>query len=262
MKDMDFKTIFQEVVPKVINEYLRPLTCSRSGNTYRTLDREDVLHMLSFFCLEACIDRYDGSEEIQPDPTLLAEKTVLMLQRSGLLQAPVKFRKNWFRVQLSNSAYRISKRERRLRFRLESYYQEAVFPYSPQDFVDFLGRFDEAAPALEELVDPMIAEMQAIRRREKKREMADKIKKTMTESLIKQFLEPLGLQVNYRLTSGNYVHLSIRQTKETELDIALDKLSEVLSDTESLLQSMKVVPPQKESEKPKRLRVIPPSILF
>lgn len=101
----------------------------------------------------------------------------------------------------------------------------------------------------EELIDPLMAEMQEVLRQEKKREMAEKLKRTMVDSLIRQFLEPLNLQVNYKLTKDDGVHLSIRLTKETTLDLSLDKIAEVLSDTDGLLQSMEVVNPAKESKK-------------
>lgn len=104
----------------------------------------------------------------------------------------------------------------------------------------------------EELIDPLMAEMQEVLLQEKKREMAEKLKRTMVDSLIRQFLEPLNLQVNYELTKDNGVRLSIRQTKETTLDLSLDKIAEVLSDTDGLLQSMEVVNPEKESEKRRR----------
>lgn len=257
MKDLDFKTIFNEVVPEVKDELLNHYHRSLWVDTDALRAREGVRQMLSSFCLKACIARYDGSIEVDSDPKLFTEKAVLMLKQRGILQEPVTFRKNWFRVRLPNCAYRISKGVGRLKLRRESnvYYREVVFPYSLQDFVDFLCRFDEAAPALEDLIDPLMAEMQEVLLQEKKREMAEKLKRTMVDSLIRQFLEPLNLQVNYELTKEDGVHLSIRQTKETTLDLSLDKIAEVLSDTEGLLQSMEVVNPAKESEKRKLLKV-------
>ena len=254
MKDLDFKTIFSEVVPEVKDELLKHYHRSLWVDTDALRAREGVRQMLSSFCLKACIARYDGTTEVDLDPKLFTEKAVLMLKQRGILQEPVTFRKNWFRVKLPNNTYRITKGGGSLRLHRESnvYYREVVFPYSLQDFVDFLCRFDEAAPAQEELIDPLMAEMQEVLLQEKKREMAEKLKRTMVDSLIRQFLEPLNLQVNYELTKDDGVHLSIRQTKETTLDLSLDKIAEVLSDTEGLLQSMEVVTPEKESKKRRR----------
>lgn len=204
--------------------------------------REKIRNEMIMACLKKSIESYEGNREFES--RLLAESGVLKLTERGVPQKNITFRVNAFHIKLTNLKYRLYRAGSQLNFcpkfpAVRSIY----FPFAPEDFVEFLLGFDSAVPVIDERLEDIFVVLRAFELEEKKRKMALEIKRSTVDALVRQYLEPLELNVMYNIDPGedDRVHITVRQTKEATLDFTLSQAAEILSDTERIMKAMKVV---------------------
>ena len=247
MKELDFNKIFDETAldmqQKLCHGDLR-----YDWSDGIDASRERIRSTMILACLKNCIAACEGKREFEP--RLLAESGVLKLRERGVSQKDIVFRANSFHIKLTNLKYRLYRAGSQLNFYPKLPGASPIyFPFAPEDFAEFLLNFDNAIPAIDERLEDIFVVLRAFELEEKKRKMATDIKRSIVRALVKQYLKPLELTVNYSIDEGeaeDKVHITVRQTREATLDFTLDQAAKILSDTESLLKAMKVVNEKKE----------------
>ena len=203
--------------------------------------REEIRNKMIMACLKKSIESYEGNREFES--RLLAESGVLKLIERGVSRRNITYRVNAFHIKLTNLKYRLYRAGSQINFcpkfpGIRSIY----FPFAPEDFAEFLLSFDSAIPAIDERLEDIFVVLRALELEDQKQKMAFEIKRSMIDALVKQYLDPLELNVMYHIEGeDDKVHLTIRQTREAKLDFTLSQAAEILSDTESLMKAMKVV---------------------
>ena len=204
--------------------------------------REKIRNEMIMACLKKSIKSYEGNREFES--RLLAESGVLKLMERGVSQKNITYRVNAFHIKLTNLKYRLYRAGSQLNFCPKFPSARSIyFPFAPEDFAEFLLGFDSAIPAIDERLEDIFVVLRALELEEQKRKMAFKIKRTMVDALVKQYLDPLELNVGYNIDEGedDRVCFTVRQTREATLDFTLSQAAEILSDTESIMKAMKVV---------------------
>ena len=204
--------------------------------------REEIRNKMIMACLKKSIKSYEGNREFES--RLLAESGVLKLMERGVSQKNITYRVNAFHIKLTNLKYRLYRAGSQLNFCPKFPSARSIyFPFAPEDFAEFLLGFDSAIPAIDERLEDIFVVLRALELEEQKRKMALKIKRSMVDALVKQYLDPLELNVDYSIDEGedDRVCITVRQTREATLDFTLSQAAEILSDTESIMKAMKVV---------------------
>lgn len=215
--------------------------------------RESIRNRMIMACLKDSIASYEGRREFES--RLLAENGVLKLRKRGVPQKNITFKANTFHIKLTNLTYRIFRTRDQISFCPTLPFVRPIvrpipirFPFSPEDFAEFLLDFDSRIPAIDELLKDIFAALETFELDEQKKKMASEIKRAAVDALVRQYLDPLELEIDYSIVEeeDDKVHLTVRQTRETTLEFSLPRAAEVLSDTESIMKAMKVVDDEKD----------------
>lgn len=237
---MDFNKIFDETALEM-KQRLCDGDLRHVWSSGIDASREKIRNRMIMACLKKSIESYEGTREFES--RLLAESGVLKLIERGVSRENITYRVNAFHIKLTNLKYRLYRAGSQLNFcpkfpAVRSIY----FPFAPEDFAEFLLGFDSAVPAIDERLEDIFVVLRALELEDQKQKMAFEIKRSMMDALVKQYLDPLELNVMYHIEGeDDKVHLTIRQTREATLDFTLSQAAEILSDTESLMKAMKVV---------------------
>jgi hypothetical protein len=93
--------------------------------------------------------------------------------------------------------------------------------------------------------------METIRAREleeTKRLMEKEIKDKLVKSLIDQYLKPLGLSATYNVGAEDIVSLDLRKVLYAHIEIPLDRLADMMKDTEGIVDSLVTEVPEVRKE--------------
>lgn len=247
---MDFNQIFEETALDM-KQRLCGGDLRRVWSSGINASRESIRNRMIMACLKDSIASYEGRREFES--RLLAENGVLKLRKRGVPQKNITFKANTFHIKLTNLKYRIFRTRDQISFCPTLPFVRPIvrpirFPFSPEDFAEFLLDFDSRIPAIDELLKDIFAALETFELDEQKKKMASEIKRAVVDALVRQYLDPLELEIDYSIVEeeDDKVHLTVRQTRETTLEFSLPRAAEVLSDTESIMKAMKVVDDEKD----------------
>lgn len=171
---------------------------------------------------------------------LAAEKALAILTRQNVLARQVVYKRNSFRIQLSNTQFRV--------YRIGASNSVWACPWPTEKryeiqingslFAEFLLLFDKNLPEILSVLPDIINTLKRRERELQKKKMAEEIKTKHIQANIDQFLKPLGLEVRYSMTEDDVVRLNISQTKSARLEIPLRELTEQLKDPAAILEQL------------------------
>lgn len=232
---IDFKAITAEVVKEVSRIPLerpggffnrRPV---RVGISQRTL-REMLLRKVWGKGIELL-----NSLEADTEP-LVAEKALSELMKKGVVKEKIIYKKDSFRLQLENGQYRA------YTFGASGTVYACPWPsekryeihMSASRFAGFILQFDARIP---EIVSHIPEIMEAFRVREleeKKQKIAKEVKEQALNSLIEQYMKPLGLSVCYKFDEDDRVSMDVSQTLTAHLEMPLAQMMDRLKDADAV----------------------------
>ena len=243
MKDLDIRGITAEVAARIGGMDLEQRTggwYQRRPTVTRVVVTPDMVrrHLLSSVWA-GCLDALGRQEGEKADRAMTAELALAELIRRGVPRESIRIREGSFRVKLENSEYRIYRRGAA---------ETTACPW-PSDlwsvvrlggerFAEFILFFDSHVP---EIVAEVPAILETIRDREteeRKRTMEREIRETTVRSLLEQHLKPLGLSAGFLVGEDGCVTLTLKRTESARLEVPMEELPELLSDTETVLGSL------------------------
>ena len=249
MEGIDFKAITEEVVTELCNMSLERKTGGwhRSYVTKIQVSPDIISSTLLFSVWEKCLELLNEHGKIEGP--LAIERALTILTRRGLVKEKIRFRKNSFRVQLENSQYRIYKMS-------ENNVHACPWPsekkcrllVSGQLLADFMIRFDEEIPAIVGHVTTIMAKIRARELEETKQLMEEEIKDNLVQTLIDQYLKPLGLSVLYHVGAGDIVSMDLRKVMSAHIEVPLGELADKLKNTSGVVDSLSVEAPEIEPD--------------
>ena len=68
--------------------------------------------------------------------------------------------------------------------------------------------------------------------------MAQRLKEEFIDTLVNQYLTPLGLVVKFSVGEDDVVSMDVAQSFYTRLNIPLEKLTETVKDTDAILKKL------------------------
>jgi len=202
-------------------------------------DVDTLLLFFSWFFIRRILE--EGSSAAAP---VNAEKVMATVIRSGVDRDSVSYRNGKFRFKLENHRYRVERCTNGFGAAPTGCNSgEAIEKISEDSFTDFLYKFDSLVPEIIDTGSVLVREITERQLEEKKAETARELAYTTVNSILEEFLRPLGIDWTFSMQDGA-VSLTLRQVKEAELSIPMQDLAEKLKDTESVLSSMKIVSQQ------------------
>ncbi len=247
MESIDFKAITAEVVTKISNMSLKTRTGGwhRSHETRIQVSPDTVRSSLLFGVWEKCLGFLN--EHAKENEPLAAEKALTIMTKKGIPKDNIRFRKNSFRVQLENAQYRIYKiSEANLYGCPWPSERRCQILVSGETLADFMIRFDEETPDIVSHVTTIMATIRARELEETKHEMAEEIKDNLVQTLIDQYLKPLGLSVLYHIGTRDIVSMDLRKVMSAHIEVPLGELADKLKDTAGIVDSLGVETPEIE----------------
>lgn len=175
-----------------------------------------------------------NAQEAKAEP-LVAEKALSELMRKGVIKEKIIYKKHSFRLQLENSQYRA------YTFGASGAVCACPWPsakryeilMSASRFADFILQFDARILEIVSYM-PEIIEALRVRELEERRQKVEKeLKEQVLQSLIEQYLKPIGLSVCYKINEGDMVSMDISQTLTAHLEMPLAQMMDKLKDTEA-----------------------------
>ena len=172
---------------------------------------------------------------------LEAEKVITALKSRGLVRDKVVYKKDSFRISLEHNDYRIYKTgpdgENMLAcpWPSEKRYQVRA---PGEAFANFLAKFDAEIPEMVSRVPKIMETLRARELEEDKNKMAQRLKEEFIDTLVNQYLTPLGLVVKFSVGEDDVVSMDVAQSFYTRLNIPLEKLTETVKDTDAILKKL------------------------
>ena len=249
MESIDFKSIINETVTEFRNMPLEKRTGGWPGRcaTRIRVTPDTVRSALVFAVWCMCFARLN--EHAEKDGPLAVEKALTIMVGKGAVKDKIRFKKNSFRVQLTNAQYRIYKTDDRSFYACpwpsEKRCRLLVFG---EALADFMIRFDEEVPHIVSHVTTIMETIRARELEETKRAMEDGIKDHLVKSLIEQYLKTSGLSVQYHIGEGDIVSLNLRKVLSAHIEIPLGELADQLKDTAGIVDSLRVEDPETERD--------------
>lgn len=106
--------------------------------------------------------------------------------------------------------------------------------------------FDSKIPDMDSRVIEIIKVLDRRKMEMKKRDMERQIKRVVVQSLVDKYLEPLGMNVSFRLTEEGKVSMTLKRIYSAELEVSMEELADRLEDTEAILAQLKPAPTKRE----------------
>ncbi len=247
MENIDFKAITAEAVSKISNMPLSLNDRYWSGQEICVdVSPEKVRTLL--------LDRVwnEGvkllNEQYECQEPLAIERAICELKHRGVVKDGIVFKKESFRLQLENGKYRAYKSGVTGPFYAcpwPSYGRYKVL-VPGSIFAGFVLDFDAGIPEMVARVPEIIDTIRARKLEETRKSMELELKRQVIESLISQYLKPLGLEVRYEMKEGDTVSLDISQSLASHLEIPFDKLADKFKDTTAILSSLEVQPVEED----------------
>ena len=249
MESIDFKEITKEVVTELSNIPLGRITGGWYGShlagIHFTPDR--VRSLLIFDVWKKGLDLLNG--DVNRNEPLAVEKALAILMNKGVVKGKIKFKENSFRVRLNNSQYRIYKLNGTGVYACpwpsKEMYKTRI---TSGHLATFLLRFDEEIPSIVSHVTTIMEAIKARELEETKRLMEKEIKDKLVQSLLEQYLKPLGLSVLYNVGAGDIVSLDLRKVVSAHVEVPLDQLADKVKDTAGIVDSLVTEVPEVRKE--------------
>lgn len=241
MENIDIKAVTAEAVSKLMNMPLE----KKTGGWHRIhlckiqFTPGMVKRMLISEIWGKCCSLME--EDDRGNGPLAVEKALAFLMRKGVAKEIIQFRKSSFRLRLDNAEYRIYKQGETDVYACP-WPSEGRFKLlaSGERLADFLLRFDEEIPSIVSHVPTIMATIRARELERTKNELEQEIKEKLIQSLVDQYLKPLGLSVIYHVQTGDTVVMDLRKSLSAKIIVPLDQLADKLKDAAGILDSLKV----------------------
>ena len=175
-----------------------------------------------------------NSLEAKAEP-LVAEKALSELMKKNVVKEKIIYKKDSFRLQLENGQYRAytfgaSGTVYACPWPSEKRYEILM---SASRFANFILQFDAEIPEIVSHISEIIEALKVRELEERKQKMEKELKEQVLESLIEQYLKPIGLSVRYKLNEGDMVSMVVSQTLTAHLEMPLAQMMERLKDTDA-----------------------------
>lgn len=174
------------------------------------------------------------------------EEAVAEVIRQGLKKGDVSFRKNSFRLMLPNRRYIVNKSPSPfsaapyMKGRKCPVYPCQVNGLSAEAFATLVFYYDSVVPEIESSTAICIEELRRIKLRKKQEEIAKEMTRKTVESLIQEYINPLGLGCHYTISEG-HVRIDLKLRKEASFEVSVDQLADRLKDSKAIMDSLKTV---------------------
>ena len=249
MESIDFKKITEEVVSVLSNMPLKKET----GMRYRRylvdtpISYALIKSLLVFGVWEKSLRLLNGNGgEFGP---LAIEEVIASLKRKGKLKGEIRFKKNSFTIKMENSQYRIYKypdypvnhNVLACPWPCPSEMGKYLIPFVGEPLVDFMIRFDEELPNIVSHVSTVLEVIRARKMEETKSKMEKQLKDNLIQSLIDQYLKPLGVTAFFSVNTDDMVSLDLQKVMTSHIEIPLDQIVDKLKDTAGITDSLAVV---------------------
>ena len=190
-------------------------------------------------CLKDSVGKKDG--------TVRAEEAMAEAMRRGLEKENIRFRKKGFIASLTNSQYKIRKREIGYAAgpkTVGGYGAEDMGWCSPSMFADLLFAFDAIIPKIDSETAPILEEVLEAQRRIEREKMAERVRITAIKALVDKYLSPLGITYTANF-DGDRVSLQLELLRRGSITAPLDELPGILEDTAAVMEALKPVTERK-----------------
>ena len=181
-----------------------------------------------------------NTQEPEKDP-LIAEKAISVLMKRGAIVDRIICKKESFRIKLENSQYRVFKNLPEGLIYSCPWPRENVYVIktSGERFADFIEQFDAAIPEIVSYIPDIIKTLRKLELDEMTKRTEEEFKRSVLQSLIKQFLEPLGLSIEYCLKEGDVVSIDIKKNLSAHLEMPLEQMILAIKDTDAIQAMLK-----------------------
>jgi len=172
--------------------------------------------------------------------TIKAEKAIAELMRRGFRGEAITYRTNHYIIRINGHDHHIKRTLEGFGFRPDQDYSTMMFPIfglDEKEFADFLIQFDELYDKMKEAARILLQMDSNNRQREKKEAISFDIQRIMVHSLIQEYISPFGLEADFKLLNGN-VKLTVSRKVEAHFDVPIEKLAELLKDTNSVMKAL------------------------
>ena len=248
MEGIDFKAITEEVAAGLSNI---PLEMKTGGwpsphVTKYQVTPDFVRSTLIFAVWVKVLDAFKPDDYVT-EP-MAVEKTLAVMMRRGLV-TDIRFKNNSFTVTLANSKYRIYKYGKKEIYACPwTSDRRCEIPVIGAPLADYIMRFDEEIPAIVSHVPTIMKAIMARELEETKRLKEKEIKDKLIQSLIDQYLKPLGLSARYEVDAGDIVSLDLRKVMSAHIEMPLGELADKLKNTAGIADSLSVETPDIEPD--------------
>ena len=239
---VDFKSITVEVVKEISSIPLERPGGFFSRSPVKIKITTGMIHKMLLEkvwgkCIEMLNTEYVEAEH------MIAEKAISELIKRGVLTDKVIYKSDSFRLQLENGQYRAYKNSASgvvcaCPWPSEKRYDIHI---SGSRFADFIIQFDAEIPEIVSHVPEIVEFIKGRELEEMKGMMENELKEQILQSLIKQYLEPIGLSATYILKDDDIVAMDISQILSAHLEMPLAQMIEKLKDTDAIEKSLKPV---------------------
>ena len=232
---VDFKAITAEVVKEVSSIPLERPGGFFSRHPVRADVSPEILREMLLRKVWGKGIELLNSLEARAEP-LVAEKALSVLMKKGVVREKIIYRKNSFRLKLENSQYRAytsgaSGPVYACPWPSEKRYEIVM---SAGRFADFLLQFDAGIPEIVSHIPEIVETLRSRELEERKRKTERELKDRVLQSLIGQYLKPLGLSVRYELEKDDRVSVDVSQTLSAHLEMPFAQVTERLQDADAI----------------------------
>ena len=170
-----------------------------------------------------------------------AEQAVCALMKAGVAKDRISYHGGRFKVALTNRRYKIQRSTEC--FRAAPAGAERMIPVKgmPADgFADFMLRFDSLTQEIDAAAREVEAEVRKEQMRQRQEELAAQMAVQSVQSLIDEYVTPLGLDADFDVHEG-VVSINLTLRKEASFTLPLDELAKKLRDPEGVMAALEVV---------------------
>lgn len=166
---------------------------------------------------------------------LVAERALSALMKKDVVKEKIIYKKESFRLQLENGQYRAYTCGASGTVYACPWPSEKRFEIlmSASRFADFILQFDARIPEIVSHIPEIIEAFRVRELEERKLKMAKEVKEQVLNSLIEQYMKPLGLSVSYKLDEEDRVSMDVSQTLTAHLEMPLAQMMDKLKDADA-----------------------------
>lgn len=179
--------------------------------------------------------------KMPPYGNATAEQAICALLKMGVGKDRIGYRSEKFKVNLKNREYRIKRSTECFRAApTGAGSMIAVKGMPAASFADFMLKFDSLIPEIDLAARELEGKVREEQMRRKQEELAKRIAVQSVQSLIDEFVVPLGLDASFTVHNG-VVDINLTLRKEASFTLPLDELAEKLMDQEGVMAALETV---------------------